>query len=450
MNLNDHPAATLPHSVEAEQAVLGALLLDNNAIDRVPDLKAEHFYDYDHARVFSEMAKQIASGKRCDSLTLFDAMNATFSDCLPYLTKLQNNTPSAANIVRYSEIVIDRAIKREVIALSGDMQAAANGNEQAAALVERMAAKIDELAQKKTTKEPQRMSDMLSNYVDLIQARMDGNVKPIHTGFPSIDERLGGGFSRGTLVVVAGRPAMGKTAFGLCLARNVSEWGTALFLSMEMSQDEVNDRNISALGKIPLAWLRTPTDDTSKFNGMTHAFQKSSDMSLFIDDQTGLNLLEIRHKARSVKRKNSLDILVIDQLSFITGSNAPQQWEAVGEYTRGLMAIAKEMDIVVVLLCQLNRELEKRTNKRPQLSDLAMSGSIEQDANTIIFLYRDEIYDLDSREKGVCEVSIAKQRQGQPGVGALAYIGDQTRFEELAYQWKQAEKEPVRRRGGFD
>lgn len=450
MNLNE-PINVLPNSTEAEQFVIGALLIDNDAIDRIGDLKAGHFYDFDHGRIFGEIARQIAQGKRCDVLTVFEVLGDKVNDCLPYLTNLTSNTPSAANIARYADIVIDKALKRELIKVAGELQGQAQGKDAADELIDRTAAKLEQLAQKRTKQEPKRFADMLGNYVDVIQARMDGKIKPIATGHADLDRRIGGGFRRGTLIVAAGRPGMGKTAFGLGLARNVSEDGSALFLSMEMSAEEVSDRNISALGKVDLAWLTEPSDKPEQFDRMTAAFAKSDSLNLFIDDQTGLNMLEIRNKARSIKRKHGLDLLVIDQLSFITGSQAEKQWEAVGEYTRGLLALAKELNIAVVLLCQLNRDLEKRQNRRPQMSDLAMSGSIEQDANTIIFLYRDEIYNPDTMDKGICEVNVAKLRNGQPGIVGMAYIAEQTRFEDLSRPWQpEAPKAPSRSRGFSD
>jgi replicative DNA helicase len=448
MNLNDLP--THSEAVHAEQSVIGALLIDNDAMDRIPDLKADHFYRHEHRTIFAELGKQIAAGKRCDVISLFDALQGKVEDCLVYLNQIAQSVPSSANIGRYADIVIDRAVKRSLAAVAMEMGEAAGGVETADEIVDRYAAKIESLAQKKTKQEPQRISEMLGNYVEVIQARMDGKIKPIQTGFRDLDNRLDGGLERGTLTIVAGRPSMGKTAMGLCLARNVADWGTSLFLSMEMPRDQVNDRNIAALGKLPVAWLKRPTDDGAMWDRMTHAFKRAQEMNLFIDDQTALNMLAIRSKARSVKRKSGLDLLVIDQLSFITGSQAPQQWEAVGEYTRGLLQLGKELNVAIVLLCQLSRKVEERPIKRPMMSDLAMSGSIEQDAANIIFLYRDEVYNPDSREKGVCEVITAKQRQGEPGTIGLAYIGNQTRFEDLAYEWRPQEQEQPRTKRGFD
>lgn len=450
MNLQDIPVQTLPHSLEAEQSVLGALLLDNEAIYRVPELKAEHFYDFDNGRIFAEISRQIAAGTRCDALTLFDALKDHVQDCLPYLNSLMNNTPSAANIQRYAGILVDRAVKRSLIQLAGEMQGTAQGNEDAGVLIDRAASELEKLAQKKVKQEPVLIGDMLSNYVELLQARMDGTVKPIKTGFKDLDQRLDGGLERGTLTVIAARPAMGKTAMALALSRNVAEWGSACFLSMEMAAQQVNDRNIAALGRVPVSWLRKPDNDQDAWNRVTSAFQRAQELKFYIDDQTALNMLDIRAKSRSVKRKSGLDLLVIDQLSFITGGTAENKAYELGEYTRGLMNLSKELNCAVVLLAQLNRECEKRNNKRPLMSDLSSSGSIEQDAANVIFLYRDEVYNPDTQDKGVCEVITTKQRQGEPGTVALTYVGSQTRFEDLAYRWQPpAFKEPARSRG-FD
>jgi replicative DNA helicase len=451
MNLHDMPQST--EAIHAEQSVIGALLIDNDAIDRIGDLTDDHFYNNEHRLIFAEICKQIGAGKRCDVISLFEVLRDKINDCLPYLNQIAQNTGSAANIGRYAEIVTDRAVKRAIVALGREMQE--GSAEPSEAILDRLASKVDALAQKKTKQEPQRMADMLTDYVEVIQARMEGKIKPIKTGFADLDSRLDGGLERGTLTVVAGRPGMGKTAFGLCIARNVAEWGTAAFLSMEMDKDQVSDRNVAALGHIPVKWLRNPNENTPEdkkyWDNMTHAFAKAQELNIYIDDQTALNMLEIRNKARSVKRRSGLDALVIDQLSFITGgSREKKNYELIGEYTRGLIALAKELKIAVILLCQLNRECETRPNKRPQMSDLAMSGSIEQDAANIIFLYRDEIYNPDSPDKGICEVNSIKQRQGEPGIVALTYIGNQTRFENLAFRWQPPTMREKPKSRGFD
>jgi replicative DNA helicase len=441
------------HEIQAEFSVIGALLLDNNAIDRIQDLLPDHFYNHDNRTFFIEICRQIAAGNRVDVITVFDELKTKITDCLQQLNSIANSVGSSANIQRYAEIITDKAIKRALVAISNEVNDIVATGQKSGVCVDLVASKVEALAQRKTSTEPKRLNDLLTGYVGTMEDRESGKIKPIETGFVDLDEKLGGGIDRGTLTVVAGRPAMGKTAFGLGVARNISHEQSSLFLSMEMVKEQVIDRNIAAIGKIPLSWLRVPTShsptDQQNWNNLTAAFAKAQDLNLFIDDQTSLNMLSIRNKSRQVKRKHGLDCLVIDQLSFITGAQSEKSYEAAGEYTRGLVQLAKELNIAVVLLCQLNRELEKRPNKRPMMSDLAVSGSIEQDASTIIFLYRDEVYNQDSQDKGVCEVIIGKQRQGAPGMAGLAYIGDQTRFEDLQRGWQPSQPKTYPKRGSL-
>ena len=453
-NFEDHTV-----SIRAEQAVLGSLILDNDALDRIADLEAVHFYRHDHRMIFEEIQRQVAAGGRADPMTIFATLSDKVEDCLPYLGRLRASAASSANIAHHAGIVSDKAAKRALGVLAAEMQELAGSHQPAAVCVDLIASKLELLAQKKTSSAPRQMSETLADYLAVLEARADGTIMPISTGHADLDARLDGGLERGTLTVVAGRPGMGKTAFGLGIARNISEWGSALFLSMEMSMTQVNDRNMAAIGKIPLKWLRKPVldvgakaNDCAYGKAITHVVHKSLQMKLSIDDKTGLNMIEIRTKARQVKRKCGLDVVVVDQLSFITGGKGDKEYAVVGEYTRALVALGKELDVAVILLCQLNRECEKRPNKRPMMSDLASSGSIEQDAANIIFLYRDEVYNPDSKDRGICEVNSAKQRQGEPGVVALNYIGSQTRFEDLQYPWRPAapEERKARGNGGYD
>lgn len=436
-------------SIRAEQAVLGSLLYDSEAIDRVGDLEAAHFYRHDHRLIFEEIRREVMLGQRADPMTVFEALSDKVEDCLPYLAKLRASAVSTANIQRHASIISDKAGKRALVALGIEMQELGASHQASASCVDLMASKLESLAQTKTSNEPMRLNFMLTEYTDVLQRRMDGEIKPISTGHQALDEMLDGGLERGTVTVIAGRPGMGKTAMGLGIARNVSHDGCSLFLSMEMARNQVSDRNVSALGKIPLKWLRKPNENPLHWSAITAAFGKSAEMNLFIDDQTGLNMLEIRAKARMIKRRSGLDLIVVDQLSFITGGKSDKSYEAVGEHTRGLVALSKELDCAVILLCQLNRECEKRTNKRPIAADLAVSGSIEQDAANIIFLYRDEVYNPNTRDKGVCEVISVKQRQGEPGTVGLNYVGSQTRFEDMQYPWHPQEQEEVKPRRGF-
>lgn len=443
----------MTHEIQAEFSVIGALIIDNDAIDRINDLEPSHFYNSDNRAIFSEIRKQITAGKRVDVITIFEQLKDQVSDCLVLLNQISQSVGSSANISRYAEIITDKAIKRALVALGREIEDVVATGQKSGVCVDLVASKIDVLGQRKTAQEPQRLDDMLMNYTQVLEDRMSGKIKPIATGFADLDKKLGGGVDRGSLIIVAGRPAMGKTAFGLGIARNVSYWGSALFLSMEMAKEQVIDRNISAIGKLPLAWLRAPVDNTpierGYWDNVTKAYGEVEKLNLFIDDQPGLNMLAVRNKARQIKRKNGLDVLVIDQLSFLTGAQSDQNWQAIGEYTRALLQIGKELNIAVVLLAQLNRDCEKRPNKRPQMSDLAQSGSIEQDAATILFLYRDEVYNPDSPDKGICEIIIGKQRQGETGIVGLAYIGEQTRFADLQHGWQASQPKSYTKRSSL-
>lgn len=446
-------------SIRAEQAVLGALLADNDALDRIADLDASHFYRQDHRMIFAEIRRQITGRQRADAITVFERLKDEVDDCLKYLAQLRQSSVSSVNITRHAGIVLDRAAKRAILALADEMREMASSSQPAAMCVDQAASRLEALAQSKTSNEPVRIDVMLGDYADVLTRRMNGEIRPISTGHAHLDEQLDGGLERGTLTIIAGRPGMGKTAAGLGIARNASIDGCSLFFSMEMSKDQVSDRNVAAIGHVPIKWLRKPSEhgqeDSNNWSSMTAAFIKARDMNLFIDDETGLNMMEIRAKARSVKRKAGLDLIVIDQLSFITGGDSDKSYEVVGEHTRALVALSKELDCAIILLCQLNRKCEDRPNKRPMLADLAVSGSIEQDAANIIFLYRDVVYhqELTGDDRNICEWIIAKQRQGEPGTVALKYSGHLTRFDDLPYRWHPRQQEDRRqgeRRGGFN
>lgn len=422
-------------SLKAEQAVLGALLADNRAMDNIGALEAGHFYRQDHRLIFEELQRQIAANKTADAITVHQRLADKVEDCMRYCAEMRQSALTGSRIREHAVIVVQKSKKRALVALGMELQTMAASPQDADQCVDHVASKLEELGRSVAEHEPQLLCDMMNEYAQTVEDRFEGRIKPISTGLRDLDNMLDGGFERGTLVIVAGRPSMGKTALGLNLARNVATAGAALVLSMEMPRHQINDRNIAALGHIPVSWLKKPDNDSVHWSNFTKAMQKSRDYRLFIDDQTGLNLLRIRAKARKVKRAaGQLEVLVIDQLSFITGGKG-DRFELTGEYTRGLVQLAKELDVAVVLLCQLNRKCEDRPNKRPMLSDLAQSGSIEQDGAYVLFLYRDEVYNANSPDKGTAEIIVAKQRQGRVGTARAVYIGDQTRFEDLAPAW---------------
>jgi len=436
----------LPYSAEAEQSVLGALLIDNNAIDRIGDLRAEHFFLADHAVIFDEINRQLAAGKRVDLISVMVPLQGKVEDVGAYLNRLVQATPSSANVSRYATIVRDKAIKRGLIAFGRDVGEEAYGPQEAAGLLDAASSRLEKLAEARVKQDPVKVADDLANHVGEIQSRLEGGPSAIPTGFVDLDRRLNGGIRRGELIVLAGRPAMGKTALAMNIALNIARDYAVLFLSMEMPRTQLHDRNIANIGKIPLPHILQPANMTDlDWEHLSYAAGKLTELNLYIDDQGGLRLLDVRMKAKGVKRRHGLDLLVIDYLQLMEGEgdNRNAQIEAI---TRGLKSLAKELEIGVILLSQLNRKVEERPNKRPLPSDLRDSGAIEQDADALVFPYRDEVYNPDSPDKGICEVGMPKIRMGEPGTVALTYLGELTRFENCA-RWVQRAPEDRRQSG---
>ncbi|MCA1857434.1 replicative DNA helicase [Massilia oculi] len=437
-----------PHSIEAEQAVIGALLRDNDAVDRIGDLRAEHFYLADHGIIFGELMRQIVAGKQCDVISVMVALSHKVQDAGKYLNSMQQATPSSANIARYAAIVRDKSVKRGLINLGRDIaDSAANGPEESGAMIDQASSRLEQLAESRVKLEPVRAGADMAVHIGEIEARLQGGTKAISTGYPALDERLSGGIRRGELIVLAARPKMGKTALAMNVACNVARDHSVLYLSMEMPRSQLHDRNLANLGRIPLPHLLQPTKMTDQdWGNLTHATIKVDELNLFLDDQGSLRMLDVRMKAKAVKRRAGLDLLVVDYLQLMEGDGDNRNAQIEG-ITRGLKGLAKELDMGLVLLSQLNRKLEERPDKRPKPSDLRDSGSIEQDADAVVLLYRDEVYNPDSTEIGICEVDVPLCRQGAPGRVALSYIGEQTRFAPLDRSWMpRTQERPLERR----
>lgn len=437
-----------PHSIEAEQAVIGAVLRDNDAFDRLGDIRPEHFYLRDHAVIFAELARTIAAGKSCDVISLMVAVEGKVADAGQYLNQITQSTPSSAGAGRYAKIVRDKAVKRALISLGREIaESAATSPDDSAAQVDRASSQLEKLAEARVSAEPVRASDEMAAHLGELQKRCDGGGRTISTGYPDVDARLSGGMRGGDLIVVAGRPKMGKTAFALNVACNVSRDHGALILSMEMPKSQLHDRNLSTLGRIPLSRLMQPaTMEDQDWDRLTTATMKVQDLNLFLDDQGGLRLIDVRMKAKGVKRRHGLDFMVVDYLQLMEGDGDNRNAQIEG-ITRGLKTLAKELDIAVMLLSQLNRKLEERPDKRPKPSDLRDSGSIEQDADAVVLLYRDEVYNPDTRDIGICEIDIPLVRQGAPGRVALGYIGEQVRFESMSRPWAGPQRNEPKSRG---
>ncbi len=437
-----------PHSIEAEQQVIGALLRDNDAIDRVGDLRAEHFYLGDHATFYRELTRQLHAGRTCDVISLADLLRGQMAEPLQYLHEMAMCSPSSAKIGHHAAIVRDKAIKRGLMRYGREVaEAAATSPEEAVVLVDQATSQLEKLARARLRIEPTLARDDLVAHIEEMQRRESGEVRAIPTGYAALDSKLNGGIRRGELVVVAARPKMGKTAFALNVACNVAVDHSALVLSQEMPKSQLHDRNLASLGRIPLEHVLKPSLMTdADWAGLTNALAKLENMKLHQDDQAGLRLIDVRMKAKLVKRKHGLDMLVVDYLQLMEGNGDNRNAQIEG-ITRGLKTLAKELGIGIMLLSQLNRKLEERPNKRPIPSDLRDSGSIEQDADAVVFLYRDEVYNPDTMDAGLCEVDVALCRQGKPGRVALQYIGEQVRFEGLERSWTPPAKQEKRGSG---
>ncbi len=433
-----------PHSVEAEQSVLGGLLLDADAWDRVADIVGESdFYRRDHRLAFAVMRELRERGEPVDVVTVSQRLesNGQLDDVggLAYLGELARNTPSAANIVAYANIVRDRAVLRELIRVGGEIAGTAFQPEGrgAAELLDEAEQRVFELAERDgrggTSFAP--IKDVLGRVMDRIDLlyQRESSITGVSTGFNDLDEKTSG-LQSGDLIIVAGRPSMGKTSFAMNIVEHAgikSEQPVAVF-SMEMPAEQLTMRMLSSLGRIDQGRLRTGRLDDDDWPRLTSTLNMLSGTPIFIDDTPALSPAELRARCRRLKREHGLGLVMVDylQLMQVPGSKENRTAE-ISEISRGLKALAKELAVPVIALSQLNRSLESRTDKRPVMSDLRESGAIEQDADVILFIYRDEVYRDDSPDKGKAEIIIGKQRNGPIGKVILTFLGQHTRFENF-------------------
>ncbi|OGS92410.1 MAG: replicative DNA helicase [Gallionellales bacterium GWA2_60_18] len=439
-----------PHSVEAEQSVLGGLLLDANALDKISDLVFDSdFYRQDHRLIFRQIIRLSEQAKPVDVITVAEALEIAGeldkAGGLPYLGSLAQNVPSAANIRRYGEIVRERSIMRKLAEVGSDIASSAYNptGRDAAQLLDEAESKVFEIAEagSKGKQGFMPMPPLLTQVVERIETLYGrdnhSDVTGMATGYTDLD-RMTSGLQPGDLVIVAGRPSMGKTAFSINIAENValeSNKPVAIF-SMEMGATQLAMRMLGSVGKLNQHDLRTGRLQDDDWGRLTHALGKLNDAPLFIDESAALSALELRARSRRLHRQHGeLGLIVVDYIQLMS-SNAGKASEnratEISEISRSLKALAKELHVPVVALSQLNRSLEQRPNKRPVMSDLRESGAIEQDADLILFIYRDEVYNADSPDKGKAEIIIGKQRNGPIGKVELAFRGEYTRFDNLA------------------
>jgi replicative DNA helicase len=439
-----------PHSVEAEQSVLGALLIDNQAFDRIADIVgADDFYRDDHRRIWRHIVKLIEAGKPADVVTVGESIEASEDKDrvggVAYLGLLAQNTPSALNIRRYAELVRERAVQRRLAQVATEIaESALNpAGKDVGQILDEAESRIMEVGEsgsrgRQGFEEVQTVLARVFERIDHLYHREDkSEVTGIPTGFLDLDAKTAG-LQPGDLIIVAGRPSMGKTAFALNIAEHVAVDNglpVAIF-SMEMSATQLAMRMLGSIAEVDQHKMRTGRLADEEWSKLSVAMERLHAAPIFIDETAALNALELRARARRMRRScGKLGLVVVDYLQLMSAAREGENRATeISEISRSLKALAKELEVPVVALSQLSRAVEQRNDRRPMMSDLRESGAIEQDADVILFIYRDEVYHPDKPEaKGRAEVIIGKQRNGPIGKVELAFRGQYTRFENLAH-----------------
>ncbi len=455
----------LPHSLEAEQAVLGGLMLANESFETVAAvLSVADFYNGDHQLIFRTMQKLAAEENPFDVLTLSETLKESGELAQVggdgYLVELAANTPSAANLSAYAQIVLERSIVRQLIVASTEI--AQKGltplGWDSARLLAEAEQKLTEIMENRPKKGGfLAVNDLLREAVERIEQlfHSDADITGLSTGFADLDEKTSG-WQKADLVIVAGRPSMGKTSFAMNMVEHamLHQERPVLVFSLEMPASQLVTRMLSSIGRIDQTLIRTGNLSEDDWPRLNNAVMRMKDRPLFIDDTPGISPLEMRNRIRQLVRehkevlreraKGAMDADTLDQMSSpamimvdylqLMSASIPGEGrvQEISQISRDLKFIAREFNCPVIALSQLSRNVEQRPNKRPVNSDLRESGAIEQDADVILFIYRDEVYHEDTQDKGIAEVIIGKQRNGPIGTSKLAFLGKYTRFENLA------------------
>lgn len=445
------PLKRPPHSAEAEQAILGGLMLENQVWDKVSSRVCEaDFYRTEHRILYRAIITLANKSQPFDVVTLLDTLksNNDLDDAggEAYLFELANNTPSVANVSAYADIVREKSVQRQLIAVATEIADSAYnpGSREVPELLDFAESKVFAIAEQTATDGgPEIIKSILVRAVEKIDALYHSgeSITGLATGLNDLDE-LTSGLQPSDLIIVAGRPSMGKTTLVMNIAEHAAIKASkpVLVFSMEMPGDSLAMRMMSSLGRIDQHRIRTGKLDDDDWPRVTSAVHMLSEAPLFIDDTAALSPAEMRARARRLmKEHGQLGLIVVDylQLMKVPGFKADNRTAEISEISRSLKALAKELSVPVVALSQLNRSLEQRQDKRPLMSDLRESGAIEQDADLICFIYRDEVYNEDSPDKGTAEIIVAKQRNGPIGKVRVAFLGKYTRFEDLAFNGYQ-------------
>jgi replicative DNA helicase len=433
-----------PHSVEAERSLLGGLMLDQRAWDQVADaVRVEDLYRADHRLIFAAIGTLVERGQPPDAVTVSEHLERLgelpAAGGLDYIARIVEETPSAANVRAYANIVREHAMARELIQIGGDIATSVHNSEGRTVdeLVDLAEQRVFEIAERGQRRGAGfvPIKQVLSQTIDRLDmlSHTGSDITGVSSGFTEMD-RLTAGLQRGDLVIVAGRPSMGKTTLSINIAENAAigkQVPVAIF-SMEMSAEQLTFRMIGSIGRVNQSNLRRGRLTDEDWSRIDSAVSMMSSAPIHIDDSSSLTPTEVRARARRLKREHGLGLIVIDylQLMQVVGTVENRATE-ISEISRSLKALAKELDVPVIAISQLNRSVEQRTDKRPVMSDLRESGALEQDADLIVFIYREEVYEPETPRKGIADIIIGKQRNGPTGEFHLTFLGEYTKFENL-------------------
>ena len=438
------PERIPPHNKEAEQSALGAALVSKEALsDVIQILRPDDFYDSAHREIYTAMRELYRDDKNVDIITVSDALKKKGSleaaGGRAYIADLPNLAPLAMNAAGYAEIVAEKASLRALITAADEIKGFSyDEGVPAGDILDKAEQRIFDISQSRQQNDYSSLRDILEENIEMIDraSKNEGAITGLPTGFQKLDE-MTNGLQKSDLIILAARPAMGKSAFALNLARNVAKKADAsvLIFNLEMAKTQLGMRLLSLESSVKIQNIMTGRVVGDEWHHISLAVDSLSAAKIAIDDTPGITILEMKNKCRRMKKEKGLDLVIVDylQLMDLEGRVENRQQE-ISKISRSFKLLARELDCPVILLSQLSREPEKRSDHRPIPADLRDSGSIEQDADIIMFLYRDEVYfGEESAEKGICEVNIAKHRNGPTGTVKLTFVGDYTRFAEVAY-----------------
>lgn len=436
----DAPLRSLPQNIEAEQLVIGAMIIDKNSIlEVIESLKSDDFYRDSHKIIFSAIIELFQKDIPVDMVTLIDNLRSTekleAAGGVTYITQICSSVATTANLSQYIKIVSDKALLRRLIRDSTEIiENSYNNQNDVPGVLDFAEKKIFEIAQNKTTSDFEPMSAVLERGFLEIERLFNnkGEITGIPTGFSEIDSKTSG-FQKGDMVLIAGRPSMGKTTFALNIAEYAAlrEGKSVAIFSLEMSKEQLSHKLLCSVARIDMLNLRTGNLEDADWERIAKASGPLAASKIYIDDTPAISVMEMKSKCRRIKMEHGLDMIIVDYLQLMSGMNTESRQQEVSEISRSIKALAKEMQCPVVALSQLSRAPEQRTDHRPMLSDLRESGSIEQDADIVMFLYRDEYYNKETEDKNIAECIIAKQRNGPTGTIKLAWFGQFSKFAGL-------------------